>query len=68
MRTGPHTSDLRGATPEQGRKSERRLASDRYWNERRRALIEEARQNGVTHETRGDRVYRVLHLPSGTPQ
>jgi hypothetical protein len=55
-------------TPEQGRKSQRRLASDRYWNERRRALIEEASQNGVTHEERDGRVYRVLHLPSAAPQ
>jgi hypothetical protein len=55
-------------TPEQGRKSARRLASDRYWNERRRALIEEARQNGVTQETRDGRVYRILHLPSAALQ
>jgi hypothetical protein len=44
---------------QQGRKSERRLASDRYWNERRRALIEEAR---VTTEERDGREYVVRHL------
>jgi hypothetical protein len=39
-----------------GHKSQRRLDSDRYWNERRRALIEEAR---VTTE---EREFVVRHL------
>src|SRR4029453_17289347 len=42
-----------------GHKSRRRLASDRYWNERRRGLIEEAR---VTTEERDGREYVVRHL------
>jgi hypothetical protein len=47
------------STPQQGRKSQRRLDRDRYWNERRRALIEEAR---VTTEERDGREYIVRHL------
>jgi hypothetical protein len=46
-------------SPQEGRKSRRRLDSDRYWNERRRALIEEAR---VTTEERDGRGYVVRHL------
>jgi hypothetical protein len=46
-------------SPQQGRKSDRRLASDRYWNERRRQLIEQAR---VTTEERDGREYVVRHL------
>jgi hypothetical protein len=35
----------------------------------RRALIEEARQNGVTHETIDGRTFTVLHLqPAGPVQ
>ena len=46
-------------SPQQGRRSQRRLESDRYWNERRRALIEQAR---VTTEERDGRQYVVRHL------
>ena len=46
-------------SPQQGRKSQRRLDSDRYWNERRRQLIEQAR---VTTEERDGRKYVVRHL------
>jgi hypothetical protein len=46
-------------SPQQGRKSQRRLDSDRYWNERRRQLIEQAR---VTTEERDGREYVVRHL------
>jgi hypothetical protein len=42
-----------------GQKSQRRLDSDRYWNERRRALIEQAR---VTTEERDGREFVVRHL------
>jgi hypothetical protein len=42
-----------------GHKSQRRLDSDRYWNERRRSLIEEAR---VSIEERDGREYVVRHL------
>jgi hypothetical protein len=45
--------------PQTGRRGARRLASDRYWNERRRALIEQAR---VTTEERDGREYVVRHL------
>jgi hypothetical protein len=48
-----------GPGSQDGQKSERRLASDRYWNERRRSLIEEAR---VTTEERDGREYVVRHL------
>jgi hypothetical protein len=47
------------SSPQQGRRSQRRLESDRYWNERRRALIEGAR---VTTEERDGREYVVRHL------
>jgi hypothetical protein len=45
--------------PQTGRRGARRLASDRYWNERRRALIEQGR---VTTEERDGREYVVRHL------
>ena len=45
--------------PQTGRRGARRLASDSYWNERRRALIEQARVS--THERDG-REYVVRHL------
>lgn len=46
--------------PQSGRRGAHRLASDHYWNERRRALIEQAR---VTTEERDGREYVVRHLP-----
>jgi hypothetical protein len=46
-------------SPQRGRRSQRRLDSDRYWNERRRQLIEQAR---VTTEERDGREYLVRHL------
>ena len=46
-------------SPQQGRKSQRRLDSDRYWNDRRRRLIQDAR---VTTEQRDSREYVVRHL------
>jgi hypothetical protein len=49
-------------TPQRGHRSQRRLDSDRYWTERRRTLIEQARTNGVTTELRDGREYVVLHL------
>jgi hypothetical protein len=45
--------------PQEGRKSQRRLDSDRAWAARRRALIEQAR---VTTEERDGREYVVRHL------
>jgi hypothetical protein len=51
-------SPTRRPHPE-GRKSQRRLDSDRYWNERRRRLIQDAR---VTTEQRDGREYVVRHL------
>jgi hypothetical protein len=48
-----------GPGSQDGHKSQRRLDSDRYWNERRRALIEEAR---VSTEERDGREYVVRHL------
>jgi hypothetical protein len=48
-----------GPGPQEGRKSQRRLDSDRYWNERRRATIEEA---PVTTEEADGRVFTVRHL------
>lgn len=47
------------ATPQKGRRSEGRLASDRYWAERRRQLIQQAR---VTTEEIGGRTFVVRHL------
>jgi hypothetical protein len=44
---------------QQGRRSQRRLDSDRYWRDRRRALIEQAR---ITTEERDGREYIVRHL------
>jgi hypothetical protein len=49
-------------TPQRGRKGARRLASDRYWAERRRTLIEQARRNGASTEERDGRTFTVLHL------
>jgi hypothetical protein len=48
-----------GPGSQDGHKSRRRLDSDRYWNERRRALIEKAR---VTAEEIDGRVFTVRHL------
>jgi hypothetical protein len=48
-----------GPGSQDGHKSQRRLESDRYWNERRRQLIEQAR---VTTEERDGREYVVRHL------
>jgi hypothetical protein len=48
-----------GPGAQDGRKSQRRLDNDRYWNERRRTLIEEAR---VTTGERDGREYVVRHL------
>jgi hypothetical protein len=45
-----------GPGAQDGHKSQRRLASDRYWNERRRALIEQAH---VTTEERDGRTWVV---------
>jgi hypothetical protein len=48
-----------GPGSQDGHKSQRRLDGDRYWNERRRQLIEEAR---VTTDERDGREYVVRHL------
>jgi hypothetical protein len=45
--------------PQTGRRAARRLASDAYWNERRRALIEQAR---VSTQERDGREYVVRHV------
>jgi hypothetical protein len=50
------------ASPQTGRKGALSRERDNVWRERRAALIDEARQNGVTYETRGDRTFTVLHL------
>jgi hypothetical protein len=49
----------------EGRLGEHRRTTDKFFRERRRAMIEEARSNGVTYETRGDRTFTVLHLACG---
>jgi hypothetical protein len=55
------------ASPQTGRRSRRTREGDDHWALRRRALIEEARANGVTHEELGGRVFIVLHLAPQSP-
>jgi hypothetical protein len=51
--------------PQRGRRGARRLERDRVWSERRRALIEAARRNGVTSETIDGQTFTVLPLAPG---
>ena len=49
--------------PQKGQRSAKRRECDMLVARTPQRRVEQAREDGVTYETRGDRVFVVLHLP-----